>query len=132
MEIREWQEVGRVPVTVFHVNGEINVSTYEQLQERARASHAAGARDIALDLSEVTYISSAGIRALQSLFNLFRGSTPAESDEAIRKGLSDGTFRSPHVKLVNPQPRVMEVLKIAGVDMFLEIHHNLSDAAASF
>ena len=132
MEIREWQEVGRVPVTVFHLKGELNVSTYEMLQEQARAAHANGARDLILDLSEITYVSSAGIRALQSVFNQFRGATPAESDEAMRKGLSDGTFRSPHVKLVNPLPRVVEVLKIAGIDMFLEIHPALPQALASF
>jgi hypothetical protein len=50
----------------------------------------------------------------------------------MRKGLSDGTFKSPHLKLLNPSPRVLDVLSIAGVDMFLEVHRNYKDALASF
>ncbi|MBF8286008.1 MAG: hypothetical protein HW378_4923, partial [Anaerolineales bacterium] len=38
----------------------------------------------------------------------------------------------PHLKLQGPSPRVLEVLKIAGVDMLLQIHQNRKDALASF
>jgi len=132
MDITVSQEQGRVPVTVFHIHGDINVTTYEQLQQQAREAFDAGTRNLLLDLAEVTYISSAGIRALNDIFRLLRGDSPAESDEAMSKGLRDGTFKSPHLKLLNPSSRVLEVLKIAGVDMFLEIHRHLKDAVASF
>jgi len=66
------------------------------------------------------------------LFTMLRGDTPAESDAAMKQGLRDGTFKSPHLKLVNPTRHVREVLSMAGLDMFLEIHPNLKDALASF
>jgi len=132
MDIEVSQEQGRRPVTVFHIKGEINITTYEQLEQTAREAFNAGTRDLLLDLAEVTYVSSAGIRALNNVFKLLRSDAPEESDEAMRKGLSDGTFKSPHLKLQGPSPGVLEVLKIAGVDMLLQIHQNRKDALASF
>jgi anti-anti-sigma factor len=132
MDIEILHEQGKQPVTVFRIRGEVNITTYEQLEQQAREAHAAGTRDLLLDLTDVTYISSAGIRALNNIFKLLRGDSPQESDEAMRKGLSDGTFKSPHLKLLNPSSRVLDVLSIAGVDMFLEVHRNYKDALASF
>ena len=132
MDIEVSQEQGRRPVTVFRIKGEINITTYEQLEQTAREAFNAGTRDLLIDLADVTYISSAGIRALNNIFKLLRSDAPEESDEAMRKGLSDGTFKSPHIKLLNPSARVLEVLKIAGVDMLLQVHHNRKDAIASF
>ncbi len=132
MDIEISHEQGRKPVTVFRIRGEVNITTYEQLEKQARDAQASGTRDLLLDLTEVTYVSSAGIRALNNIFKLLRSDAPEESDEAMRRGLSDGTFKSPHVKLLNPTSRVVEVLKIAGVDMLLEIHQNRKDALASF
>jgi anti-anti-sigma factor len=132
MEIETAQAQGKRPVTIFHIRGEINIMSYEQLEQKAREAHAAGARDLLLDLTEVTYISSAGVRALNSIFKLLRSDSPEESDEAMRRGINDGTFKSPHLKLLNPSPRVMEVLRIAGVDLLLEVHQDLDAAIASF
>ncbi|MBI3243057.1 MAG: STAS domain-containing protein [Chloroflexi bacterium] len=132
MEITVSQKQGRVPVTVFHIKGDVDTTTYEQLQAQARQAFESGTRNLLLDLAEVPYVSSAGIRALNNMFNLLRADTPEESDEAIGKGLRDGTFKSPHLKLLNPTSRVTGVLSVAGVDMFLETHHDLQAAIASF
>ncbi|HLF28683.1 MAG TPA: STAS domain-containing protein [Anaerolineae bacterium] len=132
MDVRVSQEQGRVPVTVFYVQGDINMESYEQLEQQARQAHATGMRDLIIDISEVPYMSSAGIRVLNSVFNLLRSDSPDESDEAMRKGISAGTFKSPHLKLVSPTKRVHEVLKMAGFDMFLEIHRSVKEAVASF
>lgn len=132
MEIEISHDQGRKPVTVFRIRGEINVASYQQLEQQAREAHAAGTRDLLLDLSNVTYVSSAGIRALDSIFKLLRTDAPEESSEAMRRGLRDGTFKSPHLKLLNLTPRVLDALTIAGVDMLMEIHHNYQDALASF
>jgi anti-anti-sigma factor len=132
MDIEVSQEQGRRPITVFRIRGEINITTYEQLEQKAREAFNGGMRDLLLDLTEVTYISSAGVRALNSIFKLLRSDSPEESDEAMRRGINDGTFKSPHLKLLNPSPRVMEVLRIAGVDLLLEVHQDLDAAIASF
>jgi anti-anti-sigma factor len=123
---------GRVPVTVFHLEGEIDSDSYDHLQTKAREAFDSGSQSLILDLTKVPYISSAGIRALHYIFNLLRQETESESDEAIRKGLRDGTFKSPHLKLLNPQPKVEQVLKSTGYDMFLEIHRDLLSAVNSF
>ncbi len=134
MDITVSREQGRLPITVFHVKGVLNAASYEQLQAQARQAFETGARDLLIDLAEVSYMSSAGIRALVDIFKLLRADSPAASgrDEAIGKGLRDGTLKTPHLKLLNPSPHVLEVLSMAGVDRFLEIHHNLEDAVVSF
>ena len=132
MDIVVSNEQGRVPVTIFRIKGEISVNTYEQLQAQAEEAVKSGMRNLLLDLSEVTYISSAGFRALHHIFTLLRADSPKESDEQMYKGIRDGTFKSPHLKLLNPQPNVLETLRTAGFDMFLEIHYDHKDAIASF
>ena len=132
MEIRPEQASARVPVTILHVTGDIDVNTYEQLQAAAHSAYDAGARHVLLDLSGVPYISSAGVRALNHIFYLYRKDVPSESDEAIRPGLAAGTFHSALVKLLQPTRRVDDVLRLAGVDMFLEIHTDRDTALGSF
>jgi anti-sigma B factor antagonist len=132
MEITVSHEQGRKPVTVLHVKGNIDTDSYGQLQARAEEAFKAGTRDLLIDLAGVAYISSAGLRALHHIFILLRTDTPEESDAAMSKGLRDGTFKSPHLKLLNPSPTVLQVIKTAGFDMFLEIHHHLNAAVASF
>jgi anti-anti-sigma factor len=123
---------GRVPVTLFRIKGDIDGNTYEQLQGQANESFQSGTRNLLLDLSDVPYISSAGIRALHYIFNLLRSDPATEGDETIRQGVRDGTFKSPHLKLLNPNAGVTRVLGMSGYDMFLEIHKDLEDAVRSF
>ncbi len=130
MDISISQAQGRLPVTVLTLKGDLDASTSADFQARAKQSIDAGARNVLIDLSGVPYMSSAGMRALNQIFNWLSGS-PAEN-EAIKKAVATGKVKSPHLKLLNPTPHVLQVLKMAGFDMFLEIHHNLKDAIASF
>jgi ABC-type transporter Mla MlaB component len=123
---------GRVPVTIFHLKGDLDGNTYEQLQSKADEVFQAGTRYLILDLSQVPFISSAGIRGLHYVFNLLRTDSVLESDQAISKGLRDGTFKSPHLKLLSPNQNVGNLLKVTGYDMFLEVHYNSDDAVKSF
>lgn len=132
MDITVSHKQGCVPVTVFHIKGDVDTSTYEQLQTQAQQAFESGTRNLLLDLAEVPYVSHAGIRAMNNIFNLLRADTPDESEEALSQGLRDGTFKSLHFKLLNPNPQVVQVLTMAGVDMFLEMHHDLQTAVASF
>jgi len=120
------------PVTIFHIVGDISAKTFSQLQTQAKEAHDSGVRNLLLDLSEVPYVSSAGLRAFHYMFKLLQGDSPQESDEAVRKGLGDGTFKSLHFKLLKPTGHVLEVLKTSGYDMFLEIHDKQDKAIASF
>jgi anti-anti-sigma regulatory factor len=132
MQIEISYEQGQVPVTVFHVKGDITVDTYEQLQQQAQDAIDADTRNLLLDLAKVDYMSSSGVRAIHHIFTLLQDASPGESDDEIRKGIGDGTFKSSHLRLLNPSKRVAQVLKIAGLDMFLEIYTDLQKAIDSF
>ena len=125
-------EQGRVPVTVFAISGNIDVETVGEFQKTAEKSYQDGTRDLLLDLSEVTYINSSGLRVLHSIFKMLKGDLAQEGEEAMSQGLRDGTFTSPHLKLLNPTPLVKDVLKMTGFDMFLEVHRNYKEAILSF
>ena len=128
MEINLTQEQGKVPVVVLKVKG--NITSEVELQAKAKEAHDAGSHHILLDLSDVAYMSSAGLRALHSIFSMLR--THSESDQATKAGIAAGTYLSPNFKLYKPNKHVMEVLKTSGYDMFLEIHQDYKKAIQSF
>ena len=130
MDVTVAQAQGRVPVTIIRVAGAITDN--QELEARAQAAYDGGARNMLLDLTDVPYMATAGLRALHAIYTLLRADTPEESDEATRAGIAAGTFVSPHLKLLKPTPNVHEVLKAAGYDMFLQIHRDLGQAIASF
>jgi anti-anti-sigma factor len=132
MEISVTQEQGRVPVTVLQVQGDVNAATADEFLAQAQQAYDDGARDMLIDLSRVSLFSSAGLRALHNIFNMLRGESPEESDAAVRKGLTDGTFKSPHLKLLSTSANVNQTLRMAGFDMFLEIYDNRKKAVKSF
>ena len=123
---------GRAPVTVFHIKGEINIETFDQLQTQARQAIQSGARHIVLDLEHVPHMSSHGIRAISQIFTWLRDASPGQGEAAVSQEVRDGAFKSPHLKLLKPSRQVLKVLSVAGVDMFLEIHTDLQQAVASF
>jgi len=132
MEIMTTQEQGRVPVLVFHLKGELDAVVAQQLRQQGRDAITAGAQYLLLDLAEVPYIASAGLRAFQELFTVLRGDSGEHGDKAVYEGLRDGTYKSPNLKLLSPTRHALEALSTAGFDMFLEIHRDLRDAVASF
>jgi ABC-type transporter Mla MlaB component len=132
MEIVVSQEQGRVPVTVFHITGQIDGSTAGDLDRQARQAYEQGTRALLLDLKDVPYMSSAGLRALNSIFTLLRGQVSPEEEQAVGAAIRAGTYKASPLKLLNPSKKVLEVLKMMGYDMFLDIHTNSKEAIASF
>lgn len=134
MEIKVSKESGRVPVTVMHVDGNIDSSTYEKFQSIAKQLIDEGARYILVDLSHAPFVSSAGLRALHSLFNELRARNPEANltDEQMRKGISAGTFKSPHLKLLNLSPETKTAFETSGFDMYIDTFTDMKTAIASF
>ena len=134
MEIKVSTEHGRVPVTVIHVDGNIDSSTYEQFQSTARKLIDEGARYILVDLSHAPFVSSAGLRALHSLFNELRSRNPDSnlSNEQMKKGISAGTYKSPHLKLLSLSPTTKTAFETSGFDMFIDTFTDRNTAIASF
>jgi len=127
---------GRVPVTVLAVHGDLDASTYQALIATARAQVAAGASHVLLDLSDVPYISSAGLVALHSAAVLVQGKQPPDPEagwtafRTMGRDIEQG--RQVGVKLLSPQPSVMRVLDTSGMAQFFEIHTDRAAAIASF
>lgn len=132
MDIVITHEQGRKPVTVFQITGTVDSSTATDLEKQIKQAHEAGMRDLLLDLSKTEYVSSAGIRVLNSTMKMLRSDAPEESDEAMSKGLRDGTWKSPHLKLAHVPRYVSEAFKIAGMDMLLEYYDDTRKAIDSF
>jgi hypothetical protein len=129
MEITVSTISGNTPVTLLHLKGDL--TSENPLQPEARAAFDAGARNIILDLSHVSYISSAGLRAIHTIYMMLRGADPVDEESAAR-GIARGTYKSPHLKLVKPTKNALKVLSMAGYDMFLEIHDSEKAAINSF
>ena len=134
MEIKVSTETGRVPVTVLHVDGNIDSSTYEQFQSTAKTLIDEGARYVLVDLSHAPFVSSAGLRALHTLFNELRTRNPEAnlSDEQVKKGISAGTYKSPHLKLLNLSPETRTAFETSGFDMYIDTFTDRKAAIASF
>jgi anti-anti-sigma factor len=132
MDIEVTQKEGVVPVTLIHIKGNVDASTYEAFQAIAETEFTRGARYVLLDLSDVAYISSAGFRAISQIFKLLRGQLSPEAQTLMAQGLRDGSYKSPNLKMLGPNARVMEALRLAGFDTFLEIHQDADTAIKSF
>jgi anti-anti-sigma factor len=134
MEIKVSTENGRVPVTVMHVDGNIDSSTYDQFQSTAKKLIDEGTRYILVDLSHAPFVSSAGLRALHTIFNELRSRNPETnlSDEQLRRGISAGTYKSPHLKLLNLSPETKIAFETSGFDMYIDTFTDRNTALASF
>lgn len=134
MVIKISTENGRVSVTVVHVDGNIDSSTYEAFQAKANELIAGGSRHFLVDLSHTPFVSSAGLRALHAIYNQLRSIHPDEnlSDEEIHRGISAGTYKSPHLKLLNLSTAARLAFETAGFDMYIEAFTDRKTAIASF
>jgi anti-anti-sigma regulatory factor len=136
MEISVSKQTGRVDVTILSLNGQLDGQSYQELIQQGRGLYDAGARNFLLDLGGLTYISSAGLVALHTLALLLRGeSLPVTEDgwasmKAVKKDV--GGKREEHLKLLNLQPEVRNVLEMVGFDRAFEMYSNLEEAVGSF
>ena len=134
MEIKVSTENGRVPVTVLHVDGNIDSATYQAFQSKVNELIKDGAQYILIDLAHAPYVSSAGFRALHQIFNDLRARHPTSnlSEEEVKKGISAGTYKSPHLKLLNLSKETKTTFEMSGFDMFIETYDDRKRAIASF
>jgi anti-anti-sigma regulatory factor len=127
---------GNVPVTVIKIDGQLDGQNYQDLISKAQELYKAGTRDFLLDLSELTYISSAGLVALHSMALLARGEELPDTEggwSAYRSmGRSSEAGMQKHVKLLNPRSEVMGVLDMVGFSNVFEIYTDLDEALKSF
>jgi len=135
MEINVSQEKGKVPVSVIHIKGDLDASSYLELVNTVQKLYNAGVRSLLLDLADLVFISSAGRASLHIVTMLFRG-------EEVVSEASWGTYKAidreresghqKQVKLLNPLPEVDKVLDMVGFKQFFEVYTDLEEAVQSF
>jgi anti-anti-sigma factor len=118
LKITSEQVQAAVPVTVLQVRGWLDAQSEEQLLVAARTAYEEGARYILIDMSELDTITSAGIRALQKIYQMY---TPKEDRLKIA-----------HLKLCNAPPQIYNVLGITGFLHNIPMHESLQAALDSF
>jgi anti-anti-sigma regulatory factor len=136
MEIAVSTQQGNVPVTVVQPHGDVDASNYAQLVSKVESLQKDGAKDFILDLSDVPFMSSAGLVALHSIAIMLRGERPADPQsgwaalKSIDRSKEAGIQK--HVKLLKPQQYVAETFDKAGFTQFFQIFSDLAEAVASF
>lgn len=115
------QAQGRVPVSVVHMQGRVNLGNAVEFQQAVEDAYMNGAADIVLDMSALESITSAGLGGIISVAKLL--AAPGEQQAAVK---------SQHLKIAAPNENVLHVLQIAGFDLLLEIHPTLQAAVDSF
>ena len=136
MNITVSKEEGRVEVTVLRVEGQLDGQSYQDLITKAKELYSAGSRDLLLDLSDLTYISSAGLVALHSIALMVRGEEMPDTEHgwsAYRSmGRGSEAGMQTHIKLLNPREEVRSVLEMVGFDRVFEILADFNEAVKSF
>ena len=134
MDIKVWTENARVPVTVMHVEGNIDSQTSQDFQDKAEELIDQGTQYLLIDLIHCPFVSSAGLRALHYIFNKLRekDTINAMNEADVRRGISAGTYRSPHLKLLNMSRETRTAFELSGFDMFIDTFNDKEEAVASF
>jgi anti-anti-sigma regulatory factor len=136
MNISVSQASGSVPVTIIKLDGQLDGQNYQDLIAKAQELYDSGGRDFLLDLSDLTYISSAGLVALHSVALLARGEELPDLEggwSAYRSmGRSGEAGVQKHVKLLNPRSEVMGVLEMVGFNNVFEVYTVREEAVNSF
>jgi anti-anti-sigma factor len=118
LKISSEQMQADVPVTVFHLRGWLDAQSEEQLLAAARTAYDGGARYLLIDMSDLDTLTSAGMRALQKVYQIF---TPKEDH-----------FRVAHLKLCNAPPQIYNVLGITGFLQNIPMYESTDAALQSF
>jgi anti-anti-sigma regulatory factor len=130
-----------IPIVILHLEGTLDGANFRKLIEKAQTLFVNGARDLILDLTKLTFISSAGLGALHQVAMLFQGKIRPDTDESWA-GYRWATYRSikrdhdlrrqEHVKLLSPTKEVREVLDMIGFSSLFEIYTYMPQAVESF
>lgn len=105
------QELKRV--SVMKVKGRVDSATAPDLETALKSLVDTDKTQIVLDLADVEYMSSAGLRAMVSTL------------KAVKRVNGD-------LRLASPSPRVEEVLRLAGLTSIFSIYPSQVEAVGSF
>lgn len=110
MNIRESEQNG---VTIFVVSGRVDSEGAVDLDLALQTAVSEGKSRIVMDMSDVRYINSAGLRTL--------------ADILTQTQAADG-----NLALVDLNPKVARVFQIIGFDKFFDVFPTVDEALQSF
>lgn len=111
--LRMTKRLRRPDVPVISFSGRIDAATSAKIEQTVRRAIEEGHTQIVVDLHDVTFLSSSGLRTLLLIAR------------DLRKAGGD-------MVLCALQPQVAEVFHITGFDQIFELHHTREEAAAKF
>jgi anti-anti-sigma regulatory factor len=133
MDIIITEQQGRVPVTVLAPQGNLDGSNYQELIETGQRLYAEGKRAFLIDMSQIGFMSSAGLVALHNLSRLLKGEQVSEGWDALHDiDRSEGKGFHPTLKLLSPQPKIQRVLDLSGFAEFVQVFSDLDEAIAAY
>ncbi len=136
MEIIISQNQDTSSAIIMQLRGALDGSSYEQFITEAQKLYDEGSRNLILDMTELTFLSSAGLAGLHRIARVFNGedrSTMEEGWAAIHAmGKERDSGFQKHVKLLNPNEKILDVLDTVGFKTFFEIYTEIHPAMASF
>ena len=135
MEISVESAQGKLPVSIVKIKGDLDASSYLELISTAQKLFDDGIKNLLLDLTDLVFISSAGLASLHIIAKTFRGEKTNLEDgwgtfKEIDRERDNG--KQNNVKLFNPSPEVNSVLDTVGFKEFFEVYTDLDKAVQSF
>jgi len=100
-------------ITIFKIEGRVDTAGAVDLDLALHTAVSEGKHKMVLELSELKYISSAGLRTLADV-------------------LTQNQNAGGDLKLAAVNPKILRILQIIGFDQFFEMYDTLEDALASF
>ena len=128
MEITVTLQQASEPVAVMRLQGDIDASNFVQIVDKAHEIYQNPARNLILDLSDVTNISSTGLAAIHKIALIYSG----VPEEKTHPDLTHSSNARKRVKLLSPQPDVEKALETAGLKLFFKVFRDLESALGSF
>jgi anti-anti-sigma regulatory factor len=131
MEINVSLHQAAEPVAIMRLKGEIDATNFVLVSDTAREIYKNPARNLIIDLSDVTSVSNAGLAAIHQIALLYSG-VPQNVQQDANPDFTHSSVARKHVKLLNPQPEVDKTLEAAGLKLFFKVYQDLDGALASF
>lgn len=100
-------------ITIFVLDGRVDSEGAVDLDLALQTATTEGKYRLILEMSDVRYINSAGLRTLADIL------TQAQDNDG-------------DLKLVNLNPKVRRVFQIIGFDKFFTLYESMDDAVAAF
>ena len=129
------QQSAASSVSIMHLKGSLDGNSYQYFITEAQKLYDSGARNLLVDMTDLIFLSSAGLGALHRTARVFRGEDSAKMEEgwaALRAMGREGNVLQEHIKLLNPSDSIQNVLDTVGFKNFLAIFSDMSEAIASF